>query len=247
MITITHDILRRPRGRVALYESAPGRVYRRRGQPELTVVEPRKLLWEVDNLFVNTGLTVLANLLGAGTAGYIAASVGFGSGNTAPAVTDIDLTLGPKYYNAVGTRIIGPAAGVAAGSVLFNYALLTTDYAANPLTIQELGLFANLGASGFPVLVGGTFPAWVAAHSYSVGNLIIDSNNDVQRCTTAGTSGGIHPTWATVVGNTTVDNTVTWTMVAGGIALAPMIAHVVVPAFPYVGTGNYSGTWTISM
>src|SRR6516225_9117139 len=82
-----------------------------------------QLLFELDNLYVNAGLAVLANLLAAGTVGYIAAAVGFGSGNTTPTVSDTDLSLGPKYYNAIGPYVIGPSSSpaVASGSVLFNY------------------------------------------------------------------------------------------------------------------------------
>lgn len=206
-----------------------------------------RLLWERENLVVNAGLTALANLLGGTTSGEYVSVVGFGSGNTAPASTDTALGATPAYYNAVGAVTIGPSGGVAAGSVLFNYALATTDYAANPLTIQELGLFGNTGASTYPAAVGTTFSAWAASTGYTVGNMIVDSNSNIQRCSTAGTSGTSHPTWPTTIGNTTTDNTAVWTLVALHTASTPMVAHVVVPSFPYTGGGNYSGTWTISM
>jgi hypothetical protein len=215
-----------PRGTVRLY---------RRG----------KLLWERDNLFVNAGLTVLASLISGVTAGEIAAAVGFGSGTTTPAVADTDLTAAPKYYNAVGTHTIGPSGGVASGSVLFNYSLLTTDYGANGMTITELGLFA--GSATLPAAIGTTNPAWAASTAKVVGNLIVDSNGNIQRCTTAGTTGASAPAWATALNSTTSDGTAAWTLVALHTAPTPMIAHVVVPAFPYTGTGNYSGTWTLSM
>jgi hypothetical protein len=79
------------------------------------------------------------------------------------------------------------------------------------------------------------------------GNLIVDSNGNIERCTTSGTSGSSHPTWPTTIGNTVTDNTAVWTLIALHTAPIPMIAHVVVPSFPYTGGGNYSGTWTISM
>jgi hypothetical protein len=64
-----------------------------------------------------------------------------------------------------------------------------------------------------PSLVDPPTPsAWAATHAYSAGAIILDSNNNVQRCTTAGTSGSSAPTWATVVGSTTTDSTVTWTL-----------------------------------
>ncbi len=220
---------RRPSGTVRLYRAG-------------------RLIFERRNLVVNAGLTALASLLGGVTTGEFVAAVGFGSGNTAPQVTDTGLSATPAYYNAVGTVTVGPNGGVAAGSVQFVYQLQTTDYAANPLTIQELGLFGNTGAVNLPAAVGTSNPVWAASTAYSVGNLIVDFNGNIQRCTTAGTSGsGSHPAWATTIGATTTDNTVVWTLVAKGVAPTPMIAHVVVPAFPYTGGGNFSGTWTISM
>ncbi|MBV8360458.1 MAG: hypothetical protein JO189_21375 [Deltaproteobacteria bacterium] len=205
------------------------------------------LLFERDNLVVNAGLTALANLLGANPAGQCVSVVGFGSGNATPAPTDTGLSANPAYYNAVGAITIGPGGGVAAGSVQFAYQLVLTDYAANPLTIQELGLFGNIGSATFPAAVGTANPSWAATTAYTVGNLIVDSNGNIQRCTNAGTSGASHPTWATTIGATTTDNTAVWTLTAKSTAPLPMIAHVVVPSFPYTGGGSYSGTWTVSM
>jgi hypothetical protein len=63
-------------------------------------------------------------------------------------------------------------------------------------------------------LAPSAYATWVASHSYSLGNEILDSNGNVQVVTTAGTSkSGTHPTWSTTVGATTVDGTVTWTEV----------------------------------
>lgn len=206
-----------------------------------------RLLWERENLVVNAGLTALASLLGGTTSGNFVSVMGFGSGSTTPAPGDTALGATPTYYNAIGTVTIGPSGGVAAGSVQFAYSLGATDYAANPLTIQELGLFGNTGSADFPAAVGTSNPAWTNGHGYSVGDLIVDSNGNIQRCTTAGTSGGSAPSWATTISSTTNDNTAVWTLVAKNTAPVPMIAHVVVPSFPYTGGGNYSGTWTISM
>jgi len=210
-----------------------------------------RLLWERENLFVSAGLTALANLLGGTTAGQFVSVVGFGSGSTTPAAGDTGLGANPAYYNAVGTVTIGPAGGVAAGSVQFVYQIVAaTDYAANPLTITELGLFGNTGGAAFPAAVGTANPAWAAAHAYTVGNLIVDSNGNIERCTTAGTSGGAHPAWPTTIGATVNDSGAVWTLVAKSTAPTPMIAHLlvpIVPSFLYTGGGNFSGTWTISM
>lgn len=56
-------------------------------------------------------------------------------------------------------------------------------------------------------------PIWVAATSYVKGNVVTATTPDgttQYRCTTAGISGIGEPTWDTVIGNSTIDNTVTW-------------------------------------
>jgi len=54
---------------------------------------------------------------------------------------------------------------------------------------------------------------WVASTAYVLGNFVkpVTLNGYHYKCTTAGTSAATEPTWPTVVGNTVVDGTVTWT------------------------------------
>jgi hypothetical protein len=240
MITIAKNLRRRPRGIVRLYEHASGDWSR----------QPGRLIWERENLIVNTALTALANLAGGVTAGESVAAIGFGSGGTPPAPGDVGLSATPAYYRAIGAATIGPAGGVAAGSVQFAYTLATTDYGANPLTIVELGLFGNTGAVNLPAAAGTANPNWAASIAKVVGNLIVDSNGNIQRCTTAGNTGTAAPAWATTIGATTNDftggGTAVWTLVALHTAPGPMIANVSVPAFAYTGAGNYAGTWTLT-
>jgi hypothetical protein len=61
----------------------------------------------------------------------------------------------------------------------------------------------------------GTPPTWAASTAYVLGTLILDSNGNVQKVTTAGTSGTAAPSWATTAGTTTQDaGTLVWTMVS---------------------------------
>ena len=57
--------------------------------------------------------------------------------------------------------------------------------------------------------------AWAASTAYVLGDVVVPTagleNGFRYECTTAGTSGGSAPTWSTVEGGTTTDNTVTWT------------------------------------
>jgi len=200
-----------------------------------------QLLWECENLFVSSGLPALANLIAGISAGQYVTAIGFGSGTAAPAATDTSLGATPAYYNAIGAHSFP-----SSGAVQFNYSLTTADYGANGITIQELGLFANSADVGMPAAAGSSNPGWAGATAHAVGDLIVDGNGNVQRCTTAGTTGSASPAWATALNATTSDGGVTWTLVAFHSAPAPMIAHVSVPAFAYTGAGNYSGTWTLT-
>jgi len=52
---------------------------------------------------------------------------------------------------------------------------------------------------------------WSADTAYSIGNIVKSSDGDTYICTTAGTSNSSEPTWNTISGTTTTDNTVVWT------------------------------------
>ena len=192
------------------------------------------LICERDNLVVNAGLPVFASLAAGVTTGQSVSVVGYGSGNSAPSVGDTDLTLAPKYYNAVGA-----ATFPSAGTVEFAFAITAADYAAYGLNVQEIGLFANTSGVAIPVTAGFSYSAWAASSNQPVGNLvrnstgqpfrssappswtastnelsgnlITDSNGNIQQCTGAGTSGATAPAWPVSVGGTVSDGTVTWT------------------------------------
>ena len=57
--------------------------------------------------------------------------------------------------------------------------------------------------------------AWTASTAKVLGDRVVPTagleNGFIYECTTAGTTGGSAPTWNTVEGGTTTDNTVTWT------------------------------------
>jgi protein involved in polysaccharide export with SLBB domain len=66
---------------------------------------------------------------------------------------------------------------------------------------------ANGSASAYAQNVA----ARIASTAYALGVTILDSNSNLQRVTSAGTSGSGAPTWNTTVGGTTTDGGVTWT------------------------------------
>ena len=88
----------------------------------------------------------------------------------------------------------------------------------------------------------GPFAGWAPATVYTLGSIISDSNGNLQEVTTAGTSGATTPAWATTIGGTTTDNTVTWTL--RGIGFYNPVSQSG-PA--YAGTVTQSGfeaSWT---
>ena len=97
-----------------------------------------------------------------------------------------------------------------------------------------------------------TLPNWAATTAYVVGNLVLDTNGNTQRCTTAGTTGS-GPVWPTALGATVVDGTATWTLAAIGKAAissataAPTWATVVGnTATDTIATATGSITWTLT-
>lgn len=73
------------------------------------------------------------------------------------------------------------------------------------------------------------YTAWAATTAYVVGDIrratTLQASGLVFRCTTAGTSGSTEPVWATDIGSTITDGTVTWTAIASAFedlaAIAP--------------------------
>lgn len=62
------------------------------------------------------------------------------------------------------------------------------------------------------------YTAWASGTAYVVGDIrratTLQASGLVFRCTTAGTSGGTEPAWATDIGSTITDNTVVWTAIS---------------------------------
>lgn len=55
------------------------------------------------------------------------------------------------------------------------------------------------------------YPNWTASTVYSTSLMIVDSNGNIQKLTTGGTTGAAAPTWSTTTGATTNDGTAVWT------------------------------------
>jgi phage tail sheath protein FI len=80
-----------------------------------------------------------------------------------------------------------------------------------PVTVVKSAIIGLIGSA--PMFAAtGALQRWNGDTVYALGAQILDSNGNVQQVTVAGTSisTDVEPAWATVVGTTTTDGTVTW-------------------------------------
>lgn len=75
-------------------------------------------------------------------------------------------------------------------------------------SVQTTGLGTNCASLG--CLFGLKVTPRLASHAYSVGDVVVDSNFQVQVVSGAGTSGAATPVWSTTVTGSTTDGTVKW-------------------------------------
>jgi hypothetical protein len=78
-----------------------------------------------------------------------------------------------------------------------------------PTTADGNIIWKNVGKPGI----------WVANATTTYYECIVDSNYNLQLCTTPGTSGATPPAWATSAGSGTTDNTAVWVCLGTGVTL----------------------------
>jgi hypothetical protein len=109
---------------------------------------------------------------------------------------------------------------------------LTLDNTATNYVVEgrsQLVTLQLLGSNGRPAQTGTvsspfsaiSLPHWQAATPFVLGAQILDVNGNLQRVTTAGTSGATPPVWPTTVNATVADGGVTWTLVSTGVGVVP--------------------------
>jgi hypothetical protein len=85
----------------------------------------------------------------------------------------------------------------------FNDYVITDTNSPNANFLGDKRCFLRMPSSDSSVQWTPTFASYVNGTAYVVGQQLKDSNNNVQRCTTAGTASTASPTWATTGGSTT--------------------------------------------
>lgn len=98
---------------------------------------------------------------------------------------------------------------------------------------------SDINNSGFGVEIAAVTPSalgtWGASTYYSPLGLMIDSNGNFQVVVTPGTSAASHPTWATTLGATTTDGTITWALYQ--LASTWSAGQIWSPGNPYIPIG----------
>jgi hypothetical protein len=147
----------------------------------------------------------------------------------------LTLATGPKLGTALAPVCVGPTVSGGDGSTL--QSLQLGDAKQNPTNVTLSQVWVDYNSDSayvgddngylhkiqpFFTATGAlqevTTAAWQVSHAYSVGNLVVDKNGFIEKCTTAGTSGSGAggPGWSAVWGATTTDNTVIWTNLGAG-------------------------------
>lgn len=112
----------------------------------------------------------------------------------------------------------------------------TAEWTNHGPTVENWGIVAPTQTLTPSIGAGGV--AWQSNTRYSGPGVVIDSNGNLQKVTTKGLSGAVHPTWATVVGNTTTDNTVVWTMIQTAASLVWTAHTPYTPGQYLIGSGS---------
>ena len=173
------------------------------------------------------------------------------SGGTIPTFSNVApnaLNVAPNKYKG-GWTTDGTVLWVNHGTEIENWGIPNKPNV--PITTFFSDVINNVGTTG-------QILAWVTGTSYGSGSLVVDSNNNIQKVTSAGTPAGPEPNWATNLGGTTTDGSVTWTLVwlsalspsNGGyqycVSLVNSLDKTVSNAGPMSpATGNFSGAQSI--
>ena len=136
-----------------------------------------------------------------------------GNAGTNPALFQVPLTSGSPPASATSspasivTNPSGANPQCSPITEIFNTTATGGPFDWIFLSVQNFGTPANCSSGG--CVMNFLVTAWLPNNAYSLGQEILDTKLNVQKVTTAGTSGATTPSWAT--SGTTADGTVTWT------------------------------------
>lgn len=98
------------------------------------------------------------------------------------------------------------------------------------------------GNANQPVLITVYYGAGTSLSGNVYAKVILDSNGNLQRVKTAGTSGGSAPTWSTTIGGTTIDGGITWECLGTGNQLPVLFGWNYAYGYHSSGATNHIST-----
>lgn len=181
---------------------------------------------------------------GSGTGTVVLFGPDVASAGAAAAIDSPSQIGNPMFYKTNSQRG-SPITGVIHAGAGSSTALQTAF--SNCPVNAPCAVWADPGQSytilNVPLEVGGLSVTWVSAHAYNLGDQVADTNGQVEQVTTAGTSGGSHPTWpatSAALQTTTADGAgaLVWTLVARGPVQSLMCDHATIFAGGTAGVDN---------
>ncbi|WP_027521767.1 DUF2961 domain-containing protein [Bradyrhizobium sp. Ec3.3] len=152
-----------------------------------------------------------------------------------------------RFYIDTATKVWKASTAFAAGDKIIdgNGNLQTVTTAGNsgssaPTWNQAAGGTTADGSVTWTQTPGAPNQVWRASAGFAANMAVIDSNGNVQRVTTAGTSGSSAPAWNATVGGTTADGGVTWTNQGNVFQAAKYQSS---GGEDYFGMGFYGAGW----
>jgi len=140
-----------------------------------------------------------------------------GTASVATGVPGTNLTIAPTVWLASTAFALGVSTVDSNGNVQVVTTAGTTgsstpswNTTGGDTTTDGTVTWTNEGSG----IVSGKVPSgrvWAASTAFIIGATIVDSNGNIQACSTSGTSGSSAPTWASTAGTITTDGTAAWT------------------------------------
>lgn len=133
------------------------------------------------------------------------------NGNTIPPIFGF-YSFSPFIAGAQVVFVIADTAATVRDTTFNTNAILfTKSNNSGQTNFQSVGNFLYMGNGVDQKKLTKPATLWTANTAFTVGQYILDTNGNIQKVTTAGTTSGSQPAWSVTDFTTTADNTVTWT------------------------------------
>jgi len=152
----------------------------------------------------------------------------------------------PGGQDVPSTAVINPGSPAGTNNITFNWSV--QDISMGEQWLTEFRGGKEPDQCMLVELAGGALSTWQASHSFALNSAIVDPAGNLQKVTTAGTSGATQPTFNGSSGGTTSDGGVTWTN--AGPAIGPGLTFLnnsVLTNMDFVGASRFERTASINI